>query len=64
MENFEILQSLNELQIAKLTWVYWFCKQKNVNDDELMLLFHITKEECGEKAAIRLFEIIKNLNNQ
>jgi len=64
MENLEILQSLSELQIAKLTWVYWFCKQRNVNDDELMLLFHITKEECGEKAATRLFQIIKDSNHQ
>ena len=56
MTSLELLQNLNELQIAKLTWVWWYLKHvDDIGRDDFNTIFQVLKEECGEQVTVTFF---------
>tara|TARA_B100000482_G_C12612327_1_gene299606 strand:+ start:586 stop:783 length:198 start_codon:yes stop_codon:yes gene_type:complete len=60
MDALRILQSLDEIRIAKLTWVWWYLHMGQVRRGDLKIIFHILQEECGKEAAITFIHKYRN----
>jgi hypothetical protein len=59
MSSLHILAELNELQISKLTWVWWYVNTIQTTREENIIIFKIVEEECGKQAALKLFQLLK-----
>lgn len=47
------LENLDELQVAKLTWVWWYLRNvPEIKKEDLKFIFQTLQEQCGKEVTL------------